>query len=473
MQRSLRKAMTKEAVAHRKRALEEQRAVETGAATKIQAIIRGKAARNHVVAKRNPHAKREKQRRAAAAKDHHKHEPKAVIAQSWTKEENTAAISIQAVHRGKRTRVQQEEKQVVTCSASRGAFGRQQSSTRVSEANRHVGDASFEPLYACTPHVLLDHVHANQGGVAFSANGRQLAVCGGRVISLVDIKTAAVTHQETKSARVRCIALSADGMFLLEGGFGHCVTLQNVCEGARVYSYPLVNRGEEERSVKSLALSEDASFLAIGCEQGSIGVVEVWDARHDKRVLQRKQSKVVWAVALTRDGVILAAAGYSGELVLYNVQTLATLARVNFASGKASPSLGFIWSLDFSKDGRTLAVACWDNHAYIYRLEDETIENAHAKSTKDLLNVEKLKRADELTVHPAGWEPPKQVVRGSRMPAWSSTIGTTKSVSSAKAAFMRRHRSVSVQGLQVWNLLSSPPLFSLLLMLSLFGSRRG
>ena len=80
---------------------------------------------------------------------------------------------------------------------------------------------------------------------------------------------------------------------------------------------------------------------------------------------------MIWAVALTPDGGLLAAGGFSCKLRLFDTSSLAMLIEVSMSF--------FIWSVSFSADGRTLAVANWNKVAYRYRVEDSV--HASQRST--------------------------------------------------------------------------------------------
>ena len=132
--------------------------------------------------------------------------------------------------------------------------------------------------------------------------GQMLAIGGGHKVWLIDVRTGALRRVEQRSGRVRCIALSADGV-LIDGGFDKKVTLQQTSSGASLYAYP--QEGVDGQEVRSVAISRDGALLAIGYEDHQKGVLELYDTRHNKCLLTRTDAKAVWAVAISPDGKLM------------------------------------------------------------------------------------------------------------------------------------------------------------------------
>ena len=227
---------------------------------------------------------------------------------------------------------------------------------------------------------------AHEGAVALcnpiEGTGSQLlAVGGGSELWMYDVRTGALCRHEQRNARVRTIAMFQDeaGVVLLDGGFDRQVTMQQANLGSSLFAYPS-SGGIEGQEVKSVALSTDGAMLAIGYESAKQGLLELYDTRHNKCLLTRKDPKQVSAVALTPDGRLLAAAGYSCALRVYDTNTLATVIEVDY---NRSDMPAFIWSLAFSADSQTLAVGCWDRFAYRYRInEDFHLQPTHCDGKK-------------------------------------------------------------------------------------------
>ena len=337
------------------------------AVIKIQAAMRGRQARKEVAERKKHQAEKH-----APEKKHPK--PNMVSLQAWSHEEHMAVMSIQSRVRGNqvRSRINKDKDQHVK-RPKRKKLRRGESSLKLSRnSGRH---AWSEPLYTVAPLLYLKDVNANVGGVSLCKNvdfgTMMLAIAGGHVVSLVDVETGAVRRQQTRVGRVRSIDLSSEGS-ILDGGFDREVRLERTALGASVFHYPAEVEGEKE--VKSISLAEDGSYLAIGYDNAGKGLFELYDTRHGKRVLARQDEKPIWAVALSRDGKLLAAAGYSCKLKLLDTRTLAALLTIDYTAPGA-PS--FIWSLIFSADGSSLAVGCWDKHAYVYRVNADLLKEPH------------------------------------------------------------------------------------------------
>ena len=177
------------------------------------------------------------------------------------------------------------------------------------------GTASF----FCEPLLVLD-CPATQGGVAFSSHSH-LAIVGNHMVNVFDLQTGGTVLKMERSNRMRCVALSHDGMYLLVGGFDKAVLVQQLHRGANFYDYSI-----DMKSVcKSVHLSNTSSLLAMGLEVAGKGNVVLFDTQNSRLKVKWEHAKAVWAVRFSSDEQLLAAGGWDMQLSLYSTTTYALL----------------------------------------------------------------------------------------------------------------------------------------------------
>jgi WD40 repeat protein len=241
--------------------------------------------------------------------------------------------------------------------------------------------------------------------VAFSADGKRIAVATSIGIWLYDAKTyLPVILLKGHTGRVRTVDFSPDGKLLASGSsqllmpdaFDRSVRLWNVEKGQQIAAL------EEKADVECIRFSPNGNLLAWG--DVLIGkTIKLWDVQHKKELagIERRGNEHLWcldfspdgktlawghrhtalwdlkdhkeittlsgsgrsvrALSFSPDGKMLAAGSDNGTIALWHVESRKEIATVE-SSGNFSPS-----SLDFSPDGRTLAfggrdraVILWD-----------------------------------------------------------------------------------------------------------------
>jgi WD40 repeat protein len=195
--------------------------------------------------------------------------------------------------------------------------------------------------------------------VAFSADGRALAVAGGEpAVALWEVGTGAeMDPLEVGGEAARRVAFSPDGATLAVGQWGGkgrrgAVTLWDW--GSRRRRAVLDgHRG----GINALAFSPDGARLATG---DSTGLVKLWDVaagRERTSVRAHQLGKGVMDLAYSPDGTMLATAGYLDRAVRLwdaaNGEPRGTLPGTAFG----------VYALAFSPDGRMLALARGDGTA--------------------------------------------------------------------------------------------------------------
>ena len=208
--------------------------------------------------------------------------------------------------------------------------------------------------------------------------------CHAACIYIVNYAVEAAHHN------YRCAALSASGSIVVAGGFSGVPTTLNVVEdGTHRYRF----RSDTEMAVKRVHLSLDSSRLAVGGETGGRGVVQLYDTNLSDKTPEMLHEwpmpKPVWSVKLSPSGGLLAVAGYDSTLTLFDAHTCEQLRTITYAPTLRGPygPIAFIWSTDFSRNGKYLALGCWNGGAYVYRVEDARAQRGHPPTAAMVLSA--------------------------------------------------------------------------------------
>jgi len=123
--------------------------------------------------------------------------------------------------------------------------------------------------------------------------------------------------------------------------------------------------GDLPGKVNDLAFSADGSLLAAATGiTGLRGMAQLWDATSGHRLAQfGGHNDILYAVAFSPDGSLLATAGYDRDIKLWN---LGDTSLVRTFSGHN----GAVYDLAFSPDGTALASASGDQSVKLWRVAD-------------------------------------------------------------------------------------------------------
>ncbi len=203
-------------------------------------------------------------------------------------------------------------------------------------------------------------------GLAYSADGRTLAVINGTAVHLWDVSTGKTLQtfppRGARNRPVLRVALAPDGKTLATDGRAGQTLLWNTATGERRFALAGAPDGEDEaaRAVGSLAFSPDGKLLAAGYghpfahRPGRFPkVVKVWDAHTGAEVRTlAAHDNTVPGLAFSHDGRLMATAGQDGVAKLWRVGT--------WAEERRLPGQGVLKSVAFAPDGRTLVTGNTD-----------------------------------------------------------------------------------------------------------------
>jgi len=205
----------------------------------------------------------------------------------------------------------------------------------------------------------VDHGDRTVTAVAFRADGRVIAVGGGKTVDLRDASTGKRLRSLTaKSGPVSALAFAPSGKLLASAAYTGDVVLWDSNRGTEL------RRLQCKASIASLSFSPDGTRLAVG-PMGALPI-EVWDVAKVEKLLSIEKSGLSFvSVAFSPDGNAIAAASAEALIRTWDAKTGAAL-RTLRAYGKP------ITDLAFSADGTRLASAGRDRNLKVWTLSGDT-----------------------------------------------------------------------------------------------------
>src|SRR5262249_10885273 len=134
------------------------------------------------------------------------------------------------------------------------------------------------------------------------------------------------------------------------------VRLWDSATGKELRCFPLVSAGGSDRSGESVAFAPDGQTLAVG------GAGTVLLHARSGEGLQPTDAARTFSVSFAPDEKTLAAAQFSGGVLLVETATGKTIVRLNGSERREDKS-GRTWSVSYSADGRSLA---WGEGPLVY-----------------------------------------------------------------------------------------------------------
>lgn len=212
--------------------------------------------------------------------------------------------------------------------------------------------------------------------LAFSPDGKTLAVAGYKCVRLLDSTGNPFRILAGPSHQVQCLAFSPDGKTLAAGGGlpgeNGEVVLFDFSTGK-----PRRTLGEHTEVVTSVAFKPNAAEIATASLDKTI---KIWDAATGKLLRNLKDhADAVFSVAYSPDGKYLATASGDRTVKLFDASNYQRVATLNAHQDAVTRVV-------FSPDGKTIATASADKTLRIWDLKIGSMENPrHTQGAGDLI----------------------------------------------------------------------------------------
>ena len=186
-------------------------------------------------------------------------------------------------------------------------------------------------------------------GIAYSPDGKLIAAAGALGIGLYDAES--LTRVGMIAGGAAVIAFNPDGQTLASGSWSEpTVYLSDLETQEQVGSLPL----PDQRGVTALTYALNGKILAVGYTDGDIAL---WNTEtQQKAALIDTTARVVWTLAFSPDGRMLASGGFEDSTIsLWDVQTQTLLGGFDGHTREARVAHHAVSTIAFSPDGKTLA----------------------------------------------------------------------------------------------------------------------
>ena len=204
----------------------------------------------------------------------------------------------------------------------------------------------------CHPELRALQLPANIGTVAFSADGRMVAVCVGKIVKLIDVASGRERFlSKARADEIKAVTFSPDGRRLATGRLNGTIRIWDSARGRE----STFNTDMDQ--ITSLSFSPDGKRLAAGSQNGAVEILDLVTGREPLPLEGHTDS--VTSIAFSSDGGKLATGSEDGTAIVWDA-----------INGKKLNTLGehknTVTSVVFSNDGGKLAAGNQDGSAKIW-----------------------------------------------------------------------------------------------------------
>jgi WD40 repeat protein len=194
---------------------------------------------------------------------------------------------------------------------------------------------------------------------AFSSSGKTLATASyDKLIKIWDVATGAeVRTLKDHIDAVYALAFTPDGKRLVSGAADRTIKLWDPDTGERLFTM-----GEPADSIHSVDVSPDGRYVAAGGADKSIRVWRLNDRTAEMTASQIAHEDAIVKVAFSRDGARIVTAAADRTMKVFATRDLAEIQTL-------PKTTEWVTGLEFSPDGKRLAITCLDGNTQILSLE--------------------------------------------------------------------------------------------------------
>ena len=222
-----------------------------------------------------------------------------------------------------------------------------------------------------SPHPVANvPVWDGDGGIAFSPDGRVLALSSGGQGALWDIADPAEPRQLVtltgQTQDIEAMAFSPDGRTLATAGQDNNAILWNTADPAHATRSAVL--AGDSQSIGAVAFTDGGRTLVTADRNAEVTRWRVASGQPSLAATLTGDSGGVNAVAVSPDSRTVATANYGQSVILWDVSNPArpaVLARLSTDAGPVS-------SVAFSPGGKTLAAGSWDGQMTLWTVSDRS-----------------------------------------------------------------------------------------------------
>jgi WD40 repeat protein len=208
------------------------------------------------------------------------------------------------------------------------------------------------------------------GGIAFTPDGRTLALALGNEASLWDVADPAQPRQLVtlvgQTRDINAMAFSPDGRTLAIAGGDDNVILWDTADPARATRAATL--AGDPQSISAVAFTGEGQALVTADDDTEVTRWRVAGAEPSLAATLTPSSGEVQAVAVSPDSRTVATANYDHSVTLWNIANPARPAVLARLAANAGP----VSAVAFSPDGKVLAAGSWDDRITLWDVSDRS-----------------------------------------------------------------------------------------------------